>query len=94
MRLHFHDNTPAGPGEKHGSDGPTHCGSVSVDYAYQAEMWIEDIERNYPDIHRVRCPDLRREWKRGEDGKMAETTWDTTPPVVVGIVPDGSGVSF
>lgn len=43
MKVHFFDDTPAKPGEKHGSLGPTHCGSVSVDYEYQADMWVDEV---------------------------------------------------
>lgn len=72
MRLYLHDNTPAGPGEPHGERGPTHCGSVSVDYEYQAEMWVEEIEKDHPHVVRIECPDLGREWRRNESGKFTE----------------------
>ena len=74
MKVHFHDNKPAAPGEKHGPDGPTHCGSVSVDYEYQVEMWVDEVEKDQPLIFKVRCPDLLREWHR-KDGKMIEVTF-------------------
>ena len=84
LRVHFHDNTPAKPGEAHGDDGPTHCGSVTVDYEYQVEMWVfDEIDQHSPKIHRVRCPAIQREWKRDEAGKMKEVPWDPTPPVHV-----------
>lgn len=72
MKIHLHDNTPAAPGEKHGPRGPTHCGSVTVDYEYQVEMWVQDIETNYKHVVRLESPDLGREWLRGEDGKFVE----------------------
>ena len=64
MRLDLHDDTPAKSGEKHGPEGPTHCGSVTVDYEYQIEMWLEDIGRDHPEVVRVRCPDAGRVWRR------------------------------
>lgn len=85
FRIHFHDNTPAKPGEKHGEDGPTHCASTTVDYPYQVEAWVfDEIQPHSPEIHRVRCPTLQREWKREADGKMVEVPWDPTPPAIVG----------
>jgi len=88
-RIFFHDNEPAKPGEKHGPDGPTHCASQTVDYPYQVEMWVFDMVDKDPDysmIHRVRCPAMKREWKRNTSGKMEEVPWDPTPPVIVGPV--------
>lgn len=69
MKIHLHDDTPAKPGEKHGPEGPTHCASVNIDYEYQAEMWVKDIEVDSPEIVRVDAPDLGREWKRDPDTK-------------------------
>jgi hypothetical protein len=71
MEITLHDNTPAAPGEKHGRDGPTHAGSVRVDYEYQAEMRVQDIEKDPHHIVRVWVPDLGREWLR-IDGKFVE----------------------
>lgn len=72
MKLHLHDSTPAGPGERHGPRGPTHCGDVNVDYEYQAEMHVQEIEQNYPQVVRVECPTIGREWKRDASGKFVE----------------------
>jgi hypothetical protein len=73
LRLFLHDNTPAKEGEPHGEDGPTHAGTVQVDYEYQIETWVfDEIQSDYPRIIRARCPELSREWKRGSDGKFAE----------------------
>lgn len=91
MKIYFHDNTPAGPGEIHGIDGPTHAGTVSVDYEYQVEMWVVDAEKTELKCFRIRCPMLQREWKRDDTGKMIEVSWDPTPPVIVGIVPPSKG---
>jgi hypothetical protein len=73
MDLFLHDDTPAKPGEKHGEDGPTHAGTVHVDYAYQVEEWVYEVQVAHPAIVRLRCPDLGREWLRGPDGKFVET---------------------
>jgi hypothetical protein len=64
VKLYFHDNTPAKPGEKHGARGPTHCATLAVDYAYQAEMVAEDAAADYPMVVRIECPDIGREWVR------------------------------
>jgi hypothetical protein len=73
IEIELHDNTPAGPGEKHGP-GPTHCGTVRVEYEYQAEMWVQDIETDYPHVVRVVAKDgsAQREWKRDERGSFKE----------------------
>jgi hypothetical protein len=61
MKLELHDaDTTA---TKHGSSGPTHAGSVTVDYEYQAEEWVKEIEQDYPDIVRL-VLDNGREWRR------------------------------
>jgi len=73
IKLYLHDDNPAGPGEPHGERGPTHCGTVTVDYEYQAEMWIKEIEGIEPMIVRIECPDLGREWHR-IDGSFLEVT--------------------
>lgn len=74
IKIHLFDNTPAKPGEKHGSLGPTHCGNITVDYEYQAEMWVQEIEKDYTHVVRVDVPDLGREWLRDDSGKMVEKT--------------------
>lgn len=53
MMVHFFDNTPAEPGEDHGPLGPTHCGSVPVDYEYQAEQWVMDVRDINSSVVRV-----------------------------------------
>ena len=84
MRLHLHDNEPAKPGEKHGEDGPTHCGSVTVDYEYQVEQWVIDVGNDHPDIMYARCPDLRRAWRRvAGTKKFEEVPWLEVPGGVV-----------
>lgn len=73
MKLYLHDNTPAGPGEPHGERGPTHCGNVGpVDYEYQVEMWVQEIETDHPHVVRIECPAIGREWKRDGSGKFTE----------------------
>lgn len=72
MRIHLHDNTPAAPGEPHGPRGPTHCGGITVDYEYQVEAWVQEIEKDHPNVVRVECPDIGREWKRNASGKFIE----------------------
>ncbi len=80
MNVYFHDNTPAKPGEKHGPDGPTHCGSIEVDYEYQAEQWVIEVGRDNPKIVYARCPELRRAWRREGDSKtMKEVPFIEVP---------------
>jgi hypothetical protein len=65
MILYLHDNDPAGPGEKHGPRGPTHCGTIrDVDYEYQAEQWALDIASDHPNVVRIESPQLPYEWHR------------------------------
>lgn len=78
MQIHLHDNTPAKPGEKHGPDGPTHCGSVTVDYEYQVEMWVEEVGRDHPHVVYMRSPDLKRAWRR-EGKEMKEVPFIEVP---------------
>jgi len=72
IELELHDDTPAGPGEKHGPGGPTHCGTVRVDYEYQAEMWVQDIQTDYPKVVRVVAKELGRGWRRNSGGVFEE----------------------
>lgn len=73
MKLYLHDNKPAREGEKHGERGPTHCATITVDYEYQVEQWVIELEKDEPDVVRAECPDIGREWRRNEHGKFAET---------------------
>lgn len=72
IELELHDDTPAEPDGKHGPGGPTHCGSVKVDYEYQAEMWVEEIQTCHPKVVRVVAKELGREWLRNSDGIFEE----------------------
>ena len=72
LSVFLHDGTPAGPGEKHGPRGPTHCGTTRVDYAYQVEQWVSDLEKDQPKVVRIECPDIGREWRRDETGRFLE----------------------
>jgi hypothetical protein len=72
IELELHDDTPAGPGEKHGPGGPTHAGSVRVDSEYQVDVWLSDIEHDHKDIVRIVSKDLGREWKRNALGAFEE----------------------
>lgn len=75
--LHCFDDSPAGPGEKHGHLGPTHCATVgrngTIEYPYQAEQWVIDLEADAPHVVRIECHELGRTWER-VDGKFVETT--------------------
>ena len=52
MKLELHDANTGGP-----------TATVTVDYEYQAEMWLDDIAADHPRI--VRCVlDNGREWVR------------------------------
>jgi hypothetical protein len=55
----------------HGHRGHTHAGTVRVDYEYQVEMWVSEIQSGHPYIMRIECPEIEREWKR-IDGKFVE----------------------
>jgi len=64
MKLHFFDDMPAIPGEPHGPLGPTHCGTVTVDYEYQAEQMAIEVGVDHPKVVQITCPELGRSWKR------------------------------
>ncbi len=74
MRLFLHDATPAGPGEPHGKDGPTHAGTVHFEYGENDAAGdltlsdeIEQVAANHKDIVRIRCPEWECEWLRVGD---------------------------
>lgn len=71
MKVYFHDDTPALPGQKHGARGPTHCATAIVDEVYQVEQHVLDAVEDLPMVVRIECPDLGREWKR-VDGRFVE----------------------
>ena len=75
--LHCYDDTPCKPEEvKPGALSPTHCFTIgkggSIEYAYQAEEWVHQVEEDYPGVVRVECLALGRTWIR-RNGKMEET---------------------
>ena len=71
MILYLHDNTPAGPGEKHGSRGPTHCGTIrDVDYEYQVEEHVKMVEEDHDFVVRIECLELGCEWNRDANKKF------------------------
>jgi len=87
MDVYFHDDAklfdeggepnkalynPATFEPTHGHRGHTHAATVQVDYGYQAEQWVIEAEKDMPNIVRIECPDLGREWKR-VDGRFVET---------------------
>jgi hypothetical protein len=55
----------------HGHRGHTHAATVRVDYEYQVEMWVDEVQKDHPNIVRIECPDLGREWIR-IDGRFVE----------------------
>lgn len=67
MELHDADTTAV----KHGAAGPTHAGTVTIDFDYQAEEWVKEIERDHPRIVRLVLDGGRREWTR-VDGRFVE----------------------
>jgi hypothetical protein len=76
--LHCYDDKPCKPEEmKPGMLSPTHCSTVgkngTIEYVYQAEQWVIDIGNDYPEVVRVECPALGRNWER-KNGKMLEVT--------------------
>jgi hypothetical protein len=74
MEIYLFDNTPDDAiVEEHGPMGPAHAGTVTVDYEYQVEIWVEEVEKDHPNIVKAHCPDLGRMWERHED-KMVEVS--------------------
>lgn len=88
MEIYFHDDSklinengepnqslydPVTFAPKHGHRGHTHAATALVDYPYQAEQWVIDANKDMPEIVRIECPDLGREWKR-VDGKFVEVS--------------------
>lgn len=75
MNLYLHDDQPDQPRRLDAPDegqGPTHCATITdVDFDYQAEMWVADIEADHKHVVRV-VTDTGREWRRGDDGKFVE----------------------
>lgn len=71
IEFYLHDATEAAPGEKHGARGPTHAGTGRVDYGYQVEQWVIDLQDD-PYVVRIECPDLGREWRRNAEGRLTE----------------------
>ena len=74
--LNCYDDKPCGPEEVTADMlSPTHCGIVgrdgTIEYPYQAELWVRAIEADRPWVVRVECPALSRTWVR-RDGKMVE----------------------
>jgi hypothetical protein len=87
MDVYFHDDTrlidengqptaghydPVTFAPNHGHRGITHAATVRVDYEYQAEQWVIEAEKDMPNIVRIECPALGREWKRIE-GRFVES---------------------
>jgi hypothetical protein len=82
LKLFFHDNTPAAPGQNHGPDGPTHAGTARVDYPYQVEMLVQEIfgPAGRSDILFARSPELQRAWRRTGPSGFEEVPFDTVWP--------------
>ena len=62
---------------KHGKLGPDHAGTALVDYAYQAEMHVQDTAKSRPEIVRWELwddehPFLHARWER-RNGRVAMT---------------------
>lgn len=80
MKIFLHDATtlldmkvsPQTLEPLHGERGPTHCGTLEVDYPYQVEMWVKEIDQLYPRVTRIECPSLGREWRRDTTGIFRE----------------------
>ena len=76
MKLHLFDATPdSDPIEEareNGALSPSHSANVTVDYEYQAELWVEEIGRFHSTIVRVECPSLGRKWIRDSGSTMTE----------------------
>lgn len=69
--------------QKYGSRGPTtHCAVVrDLEYPYQVEQWVIDLETDEPQVVRCVCPELGRVWERRADGRFCEVRGGSvTPP--------------
>jgi hypothetical protein len=55
----------------HGHRGHTHAATAQADYEYQVEQWVIDANKDMPEIVRIECPAVGREWKR-IDGRFVE----------------------
>lgn len=78
--LNCYDNTPCKPEEmKPNMLSPTHCYTVgrlgTIEYEYQAEQWVIDIGKDHPEVVRIECPALGRNWVR-QGGEMVEEKVD------------------
>lgn len=82
IEFHMHNASEAAPGEKHGPRGPTHAGTGRVDYAYQVEQWVIDLQDDLY-VVRIECPALGREWCRNDEGRLTELL-QTSNGVVAG----------
>lgn len=62
MNIYLHDgrpDIPLAPGAPDEGQGPTHCGTIRVDYDYQVEEWVKELERDHKRV--VRCAQGTRE---------------------------------
>ena len=67
------DSEPIEDGaQENGAISPSHSANVTVDYEYQAELWVEEIGKFHSTIVRVECPSLGRKWIRDSESTMAE----------------------
>ena len=74
--LHCYDDNPCKPEDMTPKAlSPTHCFSIgnggTIEYVYQAEEWVRQVEEDHREVVRVECPTLGRTWVR-RDGKMVE----------------------
>lgn len=76
MKIFLHDNEPANPGQPHGPDGLTHCGTLNFtgDYDYQIEMKLSEIAENHKHIVRARAEDGREWLKNAENVFVLQTS--------------------
>lgn len=72
MKLEFHDGN-VNDTVKANMSGPTHAGTVHVDYEYQVEEYVRMMEDERPEIIRILLVDNGREWLR-RDGRFVEST--------------------
>lgn len=68
MELYFYEEIEIDQGNIVGSA----AARVVVDYEYQAEEWVKDMEREHKRIKSAYLPSRNRTWIRGEDGFFSE----------------------
>lgn len=67
MKAHVHDDETEA--KEHGPLGPSHRGTLTVDYEYQLEQFLIDLPKDDPKATRVVSED-GREWRKTDKGEF------------------------